>query len=90
MKEHILKTYDVYWDAVESGAKTFEVRRDDRGFQKGDTIILIRMVKSVLDSWVEDRTGDNQPKYLRRKIAYILTGGQLGIEPGYVVMALRK
>ena len=30
------------------------------------------------------------PYTLRRRITYILTGGQLGIEPGYVVLGLEQ
>lgn len=91
MKEHVLKTRSDYWDALEFGGKTFEVRRDDRGFQKGDVLILRRMVKNFSGTWIEDRTySDNRPKEIRRKVTYILTGGQLGIEPGFVVMGLRK
>lgn len=36
MAEHHLKLDSHYFDAVASGDKNFEVRRDDRGFQKGD------------------------------------------------------
>ncbi len=86
---HILKTYDVYWDAIQRGEKPFEIRRDDRGFQKGDTLILRRMVQNNNGSWSPDRSGDRWHD-LERKITYILTGGQLGIEPGYVVMGLKK
>ena len=32
---HELKTLPKYFDAIVVGEKTFEVRRDDRGFQKG-------------------------------------------------------
>lgn len=39
---HELKTLPQYWDAVQRGEKTFEVRRDDRGFQKGDVLELVR------------------------------------------------
>lgn len=95
MKEHRLKTIADYWDALASGEKNFEVRRDDRGFQKGDVLILMR---------VEWHTLPNADKRLifspggarggvceiRRKITYVLTGGQLGIEPGYVVLGLKK
>ena len=88
--EHILKTWADYWDAIDRGEKTFQVRRDDRGFQKGDVLILRRLKKTVSLGWVEDRDGDNRPKDLRRKVTYILTGGQFGIEPGYVVMSLKK
>ena len=42
MTEHKLKCWPVYFDAIERGEKNFEVRRDDRGFQKGDIIELQR------------------------------------------------
>lgn len=88
-RTHRLKTLPDYWNAVLEGDKTFEVRRDDRGFQKGDILELVRLKKNHT-GWVEDRTGDNHPFVLERRIAYILTGGQLGIEPGYVVIGLKK
>ncbi len=38
---HELKILPVYFQAVLSGDKTFEVRENsDRGFQKGDTVFL--------------------------------------------------
>ena len=37
---HLLKTWPVpFWDVV-SGAKTFEVRRNDRDFKVGDYLML--------------------------------------------------
>jgi Domain of unknown function (DUF3850) len=82
MKEHILKTWADYWDVIALGEKNFEVRRDDRGFQKGDVLILRRAAK-------DQKTFASQSD-LRREVTYILTGGQFGIEPGYVVMGLKK
>jgi hypothetical protein len=79
MTEHILKCWPQYFDAIERGEKTFEVRRDDRGFQKGDTIVLQRTMSSY---------GKVLPE-LRFTITYILAGGQFGIAPGYVVLALK-
>ena len=38
--KHELKILPEYFDEVVSGRKTFEVRKDDRGFQIGDTLIL--------------------------------------------------
>lgn len=86
-REHTLKCNADYWDAVSNGDKTFEVRRDDRGFQKGDTLILQKW-DAVKHRYVMHYT-NNRPYEIRKKIKYVLTGGQLGIEPGYVVMALR-
>ncbi len=85
---HELKTWPVYFDAVERGEKNFEVRRDDRGFQKGDVVRLLRTREDHRSDRVEyDYNG--KPKYaLERRITYVLTGGQFGIEPGYVVLGL--
>lgn len=80
MTEHTLKTLPQYFDAIERGEKNFEVRRNDRGFQKGDVLVLQR-----LTSW---NTLDGNE--LRLLITYILGGGQFGIAPGYVVMALER
>ena len=41
MREHTLKIDVTPMDDLMSGAKTGEVRRDDRGFQVGDTVRLI-------------------------------------------------
>ena len=88
---HELKTWPVYFDAVERGEKTFEVRRDDRGFQKGDTLRPQRFdpelgfYTSVANPKAPNGRGIRQ---VERRIAWILTGGQHGIEPGYVVLGL--
>lgn len=37
---HELKCLAPYYDAIECGDKTFDVRRDDRGYQRGDTVVL--------------------------------------------------
>lgn len=37
---HELKIEESYFEAVQSGDKTFEIRYNDRGFQKGDIVVL--------------------------------------------------
>ena len=37
---HELKIYPKYFDAVLDGSKLFEIRKNDRGFQVGDNIVL--------------------------------------------------
>jgi hypothetical protein len=37
---HELKILPAYFEAVIDGRKTFEIRKDDRGFQSGDTVTL--------------------------------------------------
>lgn len=87
---HELKTMAPYWDAVEAGAKPFEVRRDDRGFQRGDVLALHRMRQDQPHRY--DDAGANgyliTKRTLYRRITYVLTGGQFGVEPGYVVLGL--
>jgi hypothetical protein len=76
--DHKLKTWPDYFHALERG-KNFEVRRDDRGFQKGD-VLWLREFNPKLRVY----TGNGH----FARITYILTGGQFGIEPGYVVLGL--
>ncbi len=147
---HTLKTLPQYWDAVAGGEKNFEVRRDDRGFQKGDELILVRLAETIdanVLKWEDHFEFSNRTfhclkasgietlghllscrridllkinhmgkrsvaevesalherglklgtpvkpeagRTLTRKITYILTGSQFGIEPGYVVMGLEQ
>lgn len=94
MSEHILKCWPQYFDAVKSGGKNFEVRRDDRGFQKGDVLVLQRWGPDGAGYTWELKPGgqyrETQRVEIRRTITYILTGAQFGIEPGYVVMGLAE
>jgi hypothetical protein len=74
---HEIKCWPPFFGAIRRKEKNFDVRRDDRGYQKGDTV--------VLREWDPRRagfTGNDE----HRKIKFILTGGQFGIEPGYVVL----
>lgn len=87
MGEHRLKTWPVYWDAVASGDKPFEVRRDDRGFQKGDVLVLQKFHPD-LGYMPDPEKGRYSTLDLRRRVTWILTGGQFGIEAGYVVLGL--
>lgn len=40
IREHELKTDPTYFAALLDGTKTFEAREDDRGFRRGDVLIL--------------------------------------------------
>lgn len=91
MTEHVLKTLPAYWDALASGEKNFEVRRDDRGFQKGDVLVLLKYKGGYRDFYIAPDGSEcyqRRAATLRFRVTYVLTGGQLGIEPGYVVMGL--
>lgn len=80
MVVHELKTLAEFYDDVKSGAKTFEARKDDRGFQIGDRLLLRR--------WNPPHEGYDGQKLLM-DITYILRGPGFGIEAGHVVMGIK-
>jgi hypothetical protein len=80
--QHKLKCWTPYYLAIVAGEKKFDVRRDDRGFQKGDLVLLQQY--EIGSGYVCGEGG--HPYSIEKKIQYILTGGQFGIEPGYVVL----
>lgn len=92
MAEHHLKLDSHYFDAVALGDKNFEVRRDDRGFQKGDALHLHKYGKDRLGEYGylkgNRRETERGSDTISARISYILTGGQFGIEPGFVVMGI--
>lgn len=92
MTEHVLKTWPMFFDAIQSGEKTFEVRRaDDRLFREGDTLVLERTNENKIGCYVPrdiDKKGYPARDVIRKRVTFVLHGGQWGIEPGYVVMAL--
>lgn len=80
-KTHNLKTWPEVFDAMLTRAKSFEVRRDDRGFGVGDTL--------VLKEW-DPATGKYTGRTCKALVTYLLPGGQFGIEAGYVCMSVRR
>ena len=76
---HRMKTLVPHFDHVRCGRKTFEVRKDDRGFADGDYL--------VLDEW-SPTAGYTQAKPIVRLVVHLLRGGQFGIADGYVVMGI--
>ena len=82
--EHELKCWPEYFQAVQSGEKTFEVRRFDRPFAVGD-ILLLR-------EW-DPKSGDYTGREIRCRISYLLDltylpGEDHPIYGGYVVLGL--
>lgn len=86
MQTHTLKTIGHYFDAVERGEKTFEVRLNDRGFQTGDVLKLVRIEES--GAYSPGREGRFSTRHLLRRITYIMQGGHFGIETRYCVLGL--
>jgi hypothetical protein len=77
MALHELKTWPVYFEAVINGDKNFEVRKNDRSFQTGDTLLLREY---------DPGTGEYSGHELTFRVGYVLVG--MGIEYGHCVMSL--
>jgi len=78
---HDLKAWPQFFDALLTGEKTFEVRKNDRNYQVGSTL-LIR-------EW-DPKNSSYSGRELKFTISYILFGGQFGIEEGFVVLGLYR
>lgn len=81
---HELKTWPQFYEAVKAGTKTFEIRKDDRGFAVGDYLLLQEWSPEA-----KDYTG----RECFRKISYIarpntVNSFDFGIQPGFCVLAL--
>ena len=80
MKVHEIKLSEDYCDEVYSGEKTFEVRKNDRGYQKGDHIVFIPVDRLYGKAYHPV----SEKEY---EITYVHSG--LGLENGYVVLGIK-
>ena len=81
---HFIKIKETFAYAVDAGEKNFEVRYNDRGYQKGD-LVSFTVVKDTDPTDVIATHPLNQDLY---RITYVLCSN--GIEPGYVVFGIKK
>ncbi len=82
MKTHFIKLNIEFCDAVLSGEKSFEVRENDRGYQKGDHI-KFRPVKASSGEMLTHSI--SQTEY---EITYVLSGW--GLKEGYVALGIKE
>lgn len=73
---HELKIQPEYFEAVRAGAKTFEIRFDDRGFSVGDELHL--------REW---KDGTYSGRGVRKTVTYI---SDFAVNAGFVVLALSR
>lgn len=77
MREHVLKIYSKYFDAVVKGTKTFEIRENDRNFQVGDILVLLEINEK------KKETGNS----IVKEVTYITNFMQ---RENYVVLGIAK
>lgn len=86
MKTHRLKVFIRYADAIMNGTKTFEVRKNDRGYEVGDKIVFDVVTNEGYAVGAAARHPLNGVTY---RIDYILDGFE-GLAQKYVVLAISK
>lgn len=79
--EHNIKILKNYADRILSGEKDFEVRLNDRDYQKGDILIF---------TVINNKDGEKVIGYdgMKREIKYIHAG--LGMKEDYVILGLKE
>lgn len=79
---HALKCWPEYFKSLDSGEKTFELRKDDRPFELGDKLIL-----QEYNTATEKYSG----KEAVFTISYILRDKpKFGLKPGYCILGLKE
>ena len=82
MTEHELKTWPPYYEAVASGAKTFELRKDDRAYTVGD-VLHLREWSPAADAY----TG----RWIRVRVTYLVRdAAHFGLAFGYVILGIER
>lgn len=87
MREHILKTWSNAWDAVKRGDKRFEWRKDDRGFEVGDVLVLKKWNPAKQQFVLKPQSLGVEYEELRVVVTYILRG-LFNVPEGYCVMSI--
>lgn len=84
--EHELKTWPAFFEVLLSGDKTFELRKDDRGYSAGDTLNLHEF---------DPETSEYSGRKIRKYVTHILRhqpdagcAAKFGLAPGHVIMSL--
>ena len=80
---HELKLQEPFCTAIYDGTKTFEIRKNDRGYQTGDKIKFIPVHGHGIPMVI-----DHPIKHCLFTITYVLSSW--GLEPGYVCLSIVK
>ena len=88
---HELKSWPQFFEFMEAGDKTFEVRRNDRQFSRGDVLHLREWVPA---DGAHSAVGEYTGREMRFKVTYLMRGHEenriFGLEAGYVIMGVKR
>ena len=80
--KHELKLLTEFFDDVVSGVKSFELRRNDRGFKCEDVLVLNEFCNKCEEPYYTGR-------HVEKTVVYILQGGNYGLESDYVILGIK-
>lgn len=81
---HRIKLSEDFAEAVLNGDKPFEIRKNDRGYQKGDTVVF-RVVERDNPAFEVAASPLNGRLF---EITYVISGW--GLQDGYVAFGIRR
>ena len=86
--EHELKTDPEEWDEVAAGVKTFEIRKDDRGYAVGDILLLMK-TRYTAAAMANGKPLEYTGCVVRVGVSHVMRGPVWGLEEGWVIMSIR-
>ena len=76
---HELKILPEYFEAVQNGNKPFDLRNNDRDYQRGDYLFL-------REYWDDRYTG----REIMKKVTYVLRNAEkYGLKEGYAILGIK-
>ena len=84
--KHDLKTWPEFFQAMWDGKKTFEIRKADREFEVGDTLVLREYIPAIAYAYFPTSLPEYTGREMSVLVTYILQG--MGLKDGYVCMSI--
>lgn len=78
-RRHTLKCWPSSFQSIWDGVKTFEIRKNDRGYQEGDSLQLMEFFPE---------TNTYSGRVIGATVKYIVYGGSWGLPEDICVMAI--
>mgnify|MGYP000122885120 FL=1 len=78
---HALKTWPEFYEQVEKGLKSFELRKNDRNYKLGDDLIL-----QEYNPEKKEYTG----KEWKGTISYVFDNEAFGLKKGFILLGIKE
>lgn len=82
---HKLKIREEFFNALINDEKTYEIRKNDRDYQKGDKIYFTKMI--CQDGSIEEIKPQVLGEFI---ITHVFSNTEYGLKEGYVILSIKK